>query len=113
MLGLNTVTCRSGCASTSIAFFANRNDYLVDITKNVMSSLPTSKLLGIYRSKIPGTKISDPKKLRVILEFMRLGSSIMVFGEYEVGKNPKLGELKFDGTKFRLELALPNRKIRF
>ena len=105
MLGLNTVTCRPGCASTGIAFFATRNDYLVDITKNVIATLPAAQLLEVYRVKLPDSLINDSKDLRLILELPRTGSSIAVMGENEDGANPKLAELKFDGLKFKLELA--------
>jgi hypothetical protein len=105
MVGLNTVTCRPGCASTGIAFFATRNDYLVDITKNVIATLPTAKLLEVYRTKLPESTISEATDLRLILELPRTGSSIAVLGENEDGTNPKLGELKFDGMKFKLELT--------
>jgi hypothetical protein len=104
MVGLNTVTCRPGCASTGIAFFATRNDYLVDITKNVIATLPAAKLLEVYRAKLPESTISEATALRLILELPRIGSSIAVLGENEDGANPKLGELKFDGMKFKLEL---------
>jgi hypothetical protein len=105
MLGLNTVTCRPGCASTSIAFFATRNDYLVDITKNVIATLPAAKLLEVYRAKLPEISITDAYDLRLILEFPRTGSNIVVLGENEAGVNPQLGLLKFDGAKFKLELS--------
>jgi hypothetical protein len=105
MLALNTVTCRPGCASTGLNFFATRSDYLVDITKNVVASLPASKLLEVFRAKIPDSKISDPKNLRVIFELPQSGSSIAVFGENEAGANPGLGELRFDGSKFAFRLA--------
>jgi hypothetical protein len=105
MLALNTVTCRPGCASTGLNFFATRSDYLVDITKNVVASLPASKLLEVFRAKVPDSKISDPENLRVIFELPQSGSSIAVFGENEAGANPGLGELKFDGSKFVFRLA--------
>ncbi len=104
MLGLNTVTCRSGCASAGISFFATRNDHLVDITKNVIATLPAAKLLEVYRAKLPESSMVDPNDLRLILELPRTGSSILVFGENEAGANPKLGVLKFDGARFKLEL---------
>jgi hypothetical protein len=104
MIGLNTVTCRPGCSSTGISFFATRNDFLVDITKKVFASLPAAKLLEVYRSKLPDSSLEDPTQLRVILEFPRNGSSITVLGENEAGTNPQLGVLKFDGSKFKLEL---------
>jgi hypothetical protein len=104
MLGLNTVTCRPGCSSTGIGFFATRNDYLVDITKNVIATLPAAKLFEVYRAKLPDSSIADANGLRVILELPRTGSSIVVLGENEGGANPQLGVLKFDGAKFKLEL---------
>ena len=105
MLGLNTVTCRPGCASTGIAFFATRNAYLVDISKNVMATLPAAKLLEVYRTTLPDSTITEASDLRLILKLPRTGSNIVVLGENEDGANPKLGELKFDGTKFKLELT--------
>jgi hypothetical protein len=105
MVGLNTVTCRPGCASTGIAFFATRNDYLVDITKNVIATLPAAKLLEVYRAKLPDSTISEAADLRLILELPRFGSSIAVLGENEDGAKPKLGDLRFDGVKFKLEMA--------
>jgi hypothetical protein len=82
-----------------------RNDYLVDITKNVIATLPVAKLLEVYRAKLPDSSISDPNDLRVIFELPRTGSSIAILGENEGGANPQLGWLKFDGAKFKLELA--------
>ena len=104
MLGLNTVTCRPGCASSGIGFFATRNDYLVDITKNVIATLPAARLLEVYRAKLPETSLTDPKDLRLILELPRTGSSILVLGENEGGANPQLGVLKFNGARFKLEM---------
>jgi hypothetical protein len=104
MIGLNTVTCRSGCSSTGIAFFATRDDYLVEISKNVIASLPSSKLLEVYRQKLPDSQVRDPSQLRLILELPRTGSSIAVLGENGAGANPKLAVLNFDGSKFKLVL---------
>ena len=64
------------------------NDYLVDITKNVIATLPAARLLEVYRAKLPETSLTDPKDLRLILELPRTGSSIVVFGENEGGANP-------------------------
>jgi hypothetical protein len=105
MIGLNTVTCRPGCSSTGISFFATRNDYLVDITKNVFASLPATRLLEVYRAKLPDSSLEDQTQLRLILEFSKSGSSIVVLGENEAGANPRLGVLKFDGSKFKLGVS--------